>query len=41
MLPVLDFHEIWSTYSKHIWTVFMLKLYLDKDHSVLKNEFQI
>ena len=41
MLSVLDFHEIWSNYSKHIWAVFMLKWYLDKDRNMLKFEFQI
>ena len=41
MSPVPDFHEIWSKYSQHIWTVFMLKWYLDKDCKVLKSEFQI
>ena len=41
MLPVFDFHEIWLTYSNHIWTVFMLKLYLDKDPNMIKCEFEI
>ena len=41
MIPVLDFHESWSAYSKHIWIVFMLKWYLDKYRNVLKFEFQI
>ena len=34
MLPVLEFHEILSTYSQHIWKVYMLKWYLDKDRNV-------
>ena len=36
MLPVLEFREIWSTYSYHIWIVFMLKWYLDIDRNVFK-----
>ena len=34
MLPVLEFHEIWSTYFYHIWRVLMLKWYLYKDRNV-------
>ena len=34
MLPVLEFHEIWSIYSLHIWIVYMLKRCLDKDLNV-------
>ena len=41
MLTVLDFNDIWSTSSKHtcIWTVFVLKCYLDTDQNMLKFEF--
>ena len=30
------FHAIWQTYSKHLWAVFMLKWYLDKNRNVFK-----
>ena len=36
MLPVLDFHKIWSTYSKIISTVFKLKWFLDKEWKMLE-----
>ena len=36
MLPVLEFYEIWSTYSLHIWIVYMLKWYLDKERNVFQ-----
>ena len=41
MLPVLDFRKIWSNYFKYIWTVFVLKWYLDTDQNMLKLYFQI
>ena len=34
MLPVLNFHEISSAYFKHMWTIFLLKWYLDKDRKM-------
>ena len=34
MLPVLELNEIWSTHSYHIWKVYMLKWYLDKDRNI-------
>ena len=34
ILPILEFHEIGSTYSLHIWIVYLLKWYLDKDGNV-------
>ena len=34
--PVLDFHEIWSTYYNHMWSFSMLKLYLDKEWNMLQ-----
>ena len=34
MLPVLEFNEIGSTYSQHIWIVYMWKWYFDKDRNV-------
>ena len=36
MLPALDFHENLSTYFKHVWTVFILKWYLDKNRKMVK-----
>ena len=36
MLPVLDFDEILPTYFKRMWTVFVLKWYLDKDPNIVK-----
>ena len=43
MLPVLNFHEILSAYFKHMWTIFMLKWYLDKDRKMekLKSKFDL
>ena len=43
MLPVLKFHEILSAYFKHMWTIFMLKWYLDKDRKMekLKSKFDL
>ena len=41
MFLVLDLHEIRSTSSKYIWTVFVLKWNLDKDGNILNFEFQV
>ena len=41
LLPVLDFHEVESTSSGHIWTVFVLKWNLDKDENMLHFELKI
>ena len=41
MFLVLEFHEIRSTSSKYIWTVFVLKWNLDKDGNILNFEFQV
>ena len=41
MLQVFDSHKIRSSYVLHIWTIFIVKWYLDKDRNMLKFEFKI
>ena len=40
MLLVLDFQEIWCTYSRHVRTYITLKRYLDKTWDIVKLNYE-